>query len=301
MEYSIKTEPDFDIKWIKSEAELENMDCDIKIEIEVDDVGNNNSPFFKQEADQTDDISSDLESQGRIGSGSKKVEFFYKNREFPEFPAVYVDTEDQVRAVQAFVAEKKAEFNRRYNNGETPQYKTEAAIAKSILEESIVKHIKTCFTKGGMKAFKVGPMVKKRNYPKRSTIIKINQGGKHAEDGTKINMDLNADEFSIKDEAKVGVGFGASPFKTKASLMKPLKLSKELLEFLDMIIAPDIRLKALTKIQIKNHLWKYIKHNNLQDPNNRARFTPDTRMEPIFGKEKILYSKMIDFLKGHMD
>jgi len=255
MEYSIKTEPDFDIKWIKSEAELKNMDCDVKIEIEVDDVGNNNgnnnSPFFKQDADQTDHISSDLESQGRIGSdaqtqsdqmpvgsdflaylskpipstnpqviegrigsGSKKVEFFYENRESPAFPPVYVDTEEQVRAVAAFAAEKEAEFNLRCDKEKHAviQYYTEAAIAKSTLEKDVLKHIQSCFTKKGMRDYKRG--VKRRNYPKRSTIIKINQGQKQAKDETKINTDPSDAECPSKDEKKVGFRFCASPFKT---------------------------------------------------------------------------------------
>jgi len=140
---------------------------------------------------------------GKIGTGSKCVQFFYENQnDSPAFPPVYVNTTDEVRAVAALVAEKAGDFKRRGggNRGEIPQYYTEAAKAKYILEKVVIKHIEQCFTKKGMREFKVG--VKKRNYPKRSTIIKINAlGEKQTPDGATIKVErLDHQEPPEEDE-----------------------------------------------------------------------------------------------------
>lgn len=74
------------------------------------------------------------------------------------------------------------------------QFFTEAAIAKSTLEKSILKHIQSCFTKKGMRDFKVG--VKRRNYPKRSTVIKINQGQRDAVEAETHENSSNAETVS---------------------------------------------------------------------------------------------------------
>ena len=58
------------------------------------------------------------------------------------------------------VTEKAEEFNRKNNvEGESKSpilYSTEAAMARSVLDNKIVKHIKKCFTKNGMKSLKPG-------------------------------------------------------------------------------------------------------------------------------------------------
>ena len=72
---------------------------------------------------------------GKIGRGKKSIQFFYENKnESPAFPPVYVDNNDEVKAVAALVAEKAEEFKRRSGklsgvNG-PPQYYTVAARAR---------------------------------------------------------------------------------------------------------------------------------------------------------------------------
>ena len=47
-------------------------------------------------------------------------------------------------------------------------------------------------------------------------------------------------------------------------------------------------------------LWAYMKEHQLQDPENRQFFTPDKKLEAIFGKEKIKAFGMAKFLKAHL-
>jgi upstream activation factor subunit UAF30 len=47
-------------------------------------------------------------------------------------------------------------------------------------------------------------------------------------------------------------------------------------------------------------LWAYIKEKKLQDPENKQYFTPDKKMIPIFGKEKVRAFGMVKHLKGHL-
>ena len=47
-------------------------------------------------------------------------------------------------------------------------------------------------------------------------------------------------------------------------------------------------------------VWAYLKEHNLQDPENGQFFTPDKKLEPIFGKEKIKALGMTKYLKGHL-
>lgn len=74
-----------------------------------------------------------------------------------------------------------------------------------------------------------------------------------------------------------------------------LTLSMELSELLDVF--PDV---TLTRLQIVTRLWKYLTEHNLQDPKNKLWFTPDQRMAPIFGSEKIKCFGMDNYLKGHV-
>jgi len=52
-------------------------------------------------------------------------------------------------------------------------------------------------------------------------------------------------------------------------------------------------------MRVVKGLWVHIKEHNLQDPENKQWFTPDKKMQPIFGKEKIKAFGMVKYLKGH--
>merc|ERR1719186_2176662 len=69
------------------------------------------------------------------------------------------------------VTEMAEEYNRRNGEKKQIQYSTEAALARSVLDEEIVSHVKKCFTKKGMKEFKLGR--RKNVVTKRKDVIKI--------------------------------------------------------------------------------------------------------------------------------
>merc|ERR1719186_1337347 len=69
------------------------------------------------------------------------------------------------------VTEMAEEYNRRNGEKKQIQYSTEAALARSVLDEEIVSHVKKCFTKNGMKEFRLGR--RKNVVTKRKDVIKI--------------------------------------------------------------------------------------------------------------------------------
>merc|ERR1712058_208177 len=52
--------------------------------------------------------------------------------------------------------------------------------------------------------------------------------------------------------------------------------------------------------QVIKRLWAYLKDKNLQDPENKQFFTPDSTMSPIFGTERIKCFSMSKYLKEHL-
>jgi hypothetical protein len=99
------------------------------------------------------------------------VQFFYRNQATDTsmvFPPVRVNTDEEVKYVVALVTEKAEEYNMKYNveEGFKPQilYSTEAAMARSVLDNKIVKHIKKCFTKNAMKARKLKRLKTGKNW-----------------------------------------------------------------------------------------------------------------------------------------
>ena len=58
--------------------------------------------------------------------------------------------------------------------------------------------------------------------------------------------------------------------------------------------------EKISRPQVVKRLWAHIKTNKLQDPENKQYFTPDTKMIPIFGKDKIRAFGMAKFLKTHL-
>merc|ERR1712130_54319 len=80
-----------------------------------------------------------------------------------------------------------------------------------------------------------------------------------------------------------------------SGLTKPLQLSTELA---DLVGAK--KGEKLSRPEVVKRLWAHIKTNKLQDPENKQYFVPDTKMQPIFGKEKIRAFGMAKFLKTHL-
>ena len=52
--------------------------------------------------------------------------------------------------------------------------------------------------------------------------------------------------------------------------------------------------------QVMKRLWLYLKLHKLQDPQNGQYFTPDEKMAPVFGKEKLRAFGMLKHLKVHL-
>ena len=85
------------------------------------------------------------------------------------------------------------------------------------------------------------------------------------------------------------------PSPRKTGINMELNVSEEL--------ASIIGTKSGEKIsrpQVVKRLWAYLKENNLQDPENKQYFTPDAKMEPVFGNERIKAFSMSKYLKEHL-
>ena len=85
-----------------------------------------------------------------------------------------------------------------------------------------------------------------------------------------------------------------SPVK-KTGINMELNVSKELAA----IIGTD-KGEKISRPQVVKRLWAYLKENNLQDPENKQFFTPDAKMEPVFGNERIKAFSMSKYLKEHL-
>ena len=109
--------------------------------------------------------------RGLIGKGNKIVQFTYKNC---NFGPIFVETDEEVRAIAALTEAKIQEreyrdkHGGRRSNGVIPS--SEATRARSFLKPDIVQYLDKAFTKKGMNENVIGR--KRRNYPKRSKIIK---------------------------------------------------------------------------------------------------------------------------------
>merc|ERR1712130_426860 len=58
--------------------------------------------------------------------------------------------------------------------------------------------------------------------------------------------------------------------------------------------------EKLSRPEVVKRIWAYLKENKLQDPDNKQFFTPDAKMEPVFGKEKVRAFGMAKHLKPHL-
>ena len=96
-------------------------------------------------------------------------------------------------------------------------------------------------------------------------------------------------------KSEAGSGDEAPKAKKVNGLTKPMNLSKELAA---IVGAKDGEM--LARSEIVKRLWAYLKEKQLQDPANKQFFTPDSLMEPVFGKEKMRAFSMSKYLKAHL-
>lgn len=76
-------------------------------------------------------------------------------------------------------------------------------------------------------------------------------------------------------------------------LMKPMKLSDEL----QAVVGED----SLPRGQVMKKMWKYIKDNDLQNPENKRNIFADDKLRPIFdGQDEITMFEMTKLVSQHM-
>jgi chromatin remodeling complex protein RSC6 len=81
--------------------------------------------------------------------------------------------------------------------------------------------------------------------------------------------------------------------KPNAALMKPLQPSNDL--------AAVVGSSPLPRTEVVSKLWKYIKANNLQNPENKREILADAKLQAIFGgKDKVSMFEMNKHLAQHL-
>ena len=86
--------------------------------------------------------------------------------------------------------------------------------------------------------------------------------------------------------------------KSKASegkpnaLQKPLQPSEEL--------AAVVGASPVPRGEVVSKIWKYIRANNLQNPENRREILADNKLRKVFGKDKVTMFEMNKHLTQHL-
>jgi upstream activation factor subunit UAF30 len=80
--------------------------------------------------------------------------------------------------------------------------------------------------------------------------------------------------------------------KINAALTRPLQPSTEL--------AAVVGSSPLSRPDVVSQVWKYIKSNNLQNPENKREILADEKLEPIFGAKKVTMFEMNKHLAQHL-
>jgi len=78
----------------------------------------------------------------------------------------------------------------------------------------------------------------------------------------------------------------------RGGIAKPITPSPELAE----IVGKD----KLPRSEVVSKMWKYIKENNLQNPENKREIIADAKLKPIFGVDKCTMFEMNKLLSKHM-
>ena len=77
-----------------------------------------------------------------------------------------------------------------------------------------------------------------------------------------------------------------------SGITRPLKVSDDLKAIIGLSVA--------SRAECIENLWAYLKENNLQNPDNKAFFTPDRKMAKVFGKDSIRSFSMSKYLGNHL-
>ena len=92
-------------------------------------------------------------------------------------------------------------------------------------------------------------------------------------------------EAAAKDDAG---GKGKRP----NALQRPLRPSAELAA----VMGPE----PLPRGEVVSKVWAYIKQHGLQNPEDRREILADSKLEPIFGAEKVTMFEMNKHLARHL-
>ena len=157
------------------------------------------------------------DSHGKIGRGDKVVSFSY---EASTFGPIYAKDDEEVKAIFDLANSKMEERQYRDKHGgrrSSGVYATAAATrARSNLPPDVVSYLDRAFTKRGMRDNIVGR--KRRNYPKRSDIIKIDANtGELTKKGQPC---LNTADIK-KEKIDLSVGFQSNMTFSDSLLHEP--------------------------------------------------------------------------------
>jgi chromatin remodeling complex protein RSC6 len=77
-----------------------------------------------------------------------------------------------------------------------------------------------------------------------------------------------------------------------AGLSKPMTLSAELQDI--------VGAGPMPRTEVTKALWKYIKENNLQDPENKRNINADEKLKKVFGQDSANMFEMTKLVSKHM-
>ena len=80
--------------------------------------------------------------------------------------------------------------------------------------------------------------------------------------------------------------------KVNPALMKPLQPSKEL--------AAVVGSEPLSRPDAVSKVWDYIKTHKLQNPENKREIVADSKLNAVFGKERVTMFEMNKHLAQHL-
>ena len=185
-----------------------------------------------------------------IGEGNMCIQFFYEDPNTGSkvsFKPVYVRDEEDIKCVMALCNERAAEFKYRYGQIKKPlRYYSEVVRAKTRLSAAVVKYIKACFTKQGMKYNRID--YQKREVPRAQPFYDFKVAGmkketKHTvanvmpvsseDEDDSSDSDIEIEEFDPAPHhqlAAVNVPTKRVPFKPRAPQPNQTDDSERVLE-----------------------------------------------------------------------
>jgi chromatin remodeling complex protein RSC6 len=95
-----------------------------------------------------------------------------------------------------------------------------------------------------------------------------------------------------KTEASTTAAEGTSAKKVNPALMKPLQPSKEL--------AAVVGSEPLSRPDAVSRVWDYIKTHKLQNPENKREIVADSKLNAVFGKDRVTMFEMNKHLAQHL-